>query len=247
MNRDHLMAIVREIHQTRYSDAKVIFLAGSLVRGTGTRYSDLDLVVLFEQLPNAFRESFYSGGYPVEAFVHDPETLHFFLTEFDRPTGMASLAQMIGEGIEVPGPSEFSEKIKALAASVRESGPPRLTADQIDDMRYQITGLIDDIRDPCSHAELVAAGTELYNELANFWLRTHCHWGAKGKSIPWQLADRNAAFADKYNLAFEDLFVNKDPTEVIFLAEQELGSFGGLYFDGHRRDAPQTSRKTVDL
>lgn len=73
---NEIIKITNEIRSTKYSEAKVIFLAGSIVRGEGTPDSDLDLVVVYEHLPNAYRESFYYGGFPVEAFVHDPQTLN---------------------------------------------------------------------------------------------------------------------------------------------------------------------------
>src|SRR4051794_11502050 len=102
MDISKLIAVTNDIRVAWYPDAAVVFLAGSLVRGEGTAYSDLDLVVVYEELPNAYRESFVTRGLPVEAFVHDPETLNHFLTRSDRPAGMASLAQMILEGVEVP-------------------------------------------------------------------------------------------------------------------------------------------------
>jgi predicted nucleotidyltransferase len=66
--------VTQEIFDLRYRDASVIFLAGSIVRGESTPFSDLDLVVIFDKLPAAYRESFYFQGFPIEAFVHDPET-----------------------------------------------------------------------------------------------------------------------------------------------------------------------------
>lgn len=108
-------------------NASVIFLAGSLVRGEGTSYSDLDLVVIFDKLPNAYRESMHFQNFPVEAFVHDPETLNYFLYEIDRPSGIPSLAHMILEGIEIPESNEMSQTLKELATSLIELGPPVLS------------------------------------------------------------------------------------------------------------------------
>ena len=92
---DELIAIATKIQQDRYPDADVIFLAGSVIRGEGTATSDLDLVVVFQQLPAAYRESFQFEGWPVEAFVHDPETLRYFFFEVDSPTGIPSLPAMV--------------------------------------------------------------------------------------------------------------------------------------------------------
>src|SRR5215471_11458146 len=123
---EDLIKITRQILDDRYPGADVIFLAGSLLRGEGTPYSDLDLVVIFEQLPHAWRESFNFQGYPVEAFVHDPETLNYFLFEPSRSSRPPSTARMVFEVIEVPGPSEISRSLKGIDVDIIASGPPEL-------------------------------------------------------------------------------------------------------------------------
>jgi len=112
---DQLTQVAQESFVRKYPDASIIFLAGSIVRGEDTPFSDLDTVVVFDKLPAAYRVSFYFQGFPIEAFVHDPETLDYFLYELDRPSGIPSLAQMILEGVEIPKPNEFSQSLKELA------------------------------------------------------------------------------------------------------------------------------------
>jgi predicted nucleotidyltransferase len=75
--------IAKEILESKYAEARVIILAGSIVRGEGTPYSDLDLVVIFDHLISAYPESFYFHNFPVEAFARGRETLnHFFSNKF---------------------------------------------------------------------------------------------------------------------------------------------------------------------
>ena len=62
--------------------------------------SDLDLVVVFQKLENAYRESSRFDNWPVEAFVHDSETLNYFF-QMDRVSGVPSLPNMVNEGVEV--------------------------------------------------------------------------------------------------------------------------------------------------
>lgn len=64
--------------------------------------SDLDLVVVYQRIDAAFRESFVYAGWPVETFVHDPETLRYFFMHVDRPSGVPSLAHMISTGMPLP-------------------------------------------------------------------------------------------------------------------------------------------------
>ena len=239
----HPTQVVTEIFATRYPDASLIFLAGSIVRSEGTSFSDLDLVVIFEHLATAYRESFYFNDYPVEAFVHDPETLNYFFYEVDRPSGIPALAQMISEGIEIPQASALSRALKDLAAAVLQLGPPRLSEEDVAKLRYDITNLVDDIREPRSKAELVGTGTQLYEALANHYFRTNNLWSAKGKSIPRILKQADEDLCLRYLSAFEELFASGRPDSVIALAEEILKPTGGFLFAGHRLEAPESHRK----
>ena len=237
--------VTREIFERKYPDASVIFLAGSIVRGESTPFSDLDLVVIFDKLPAAYRESFSFQGFPIEAFVHDPETLNYFICDVDRPSGIPSLAQMILEGIEVPMPNDLSRCLKQLATSVMQLGPPGLKEEEIRKLRYDLTNLVDDIRQPRSRDELVASGTELYAALADYYLRTNMHWSAKGKSIPRILRQANADLCLRYAASFDELFAHGRPESAVALVEEILRPRGGFLFDGHRLEAPADYRKPL--
>lgn len=243
--RDRLIKVAKEILKSKFPTAQVLFLAGSIVRGEGTPHSDLDLVVIFDKLPNAYRESFHFQGFPVEAFVHDPETLNYFLFEVDRPSGVPSLAQMILEGIELPEPGDLSQSLKQVAASVIEMGPPELSEEDVRKMRYNITSLVDDVRQPRSRDELLASGTELYEALADYYFRSNDLWSAKGKAIPRILKQADADLCSRYCNSFEELFSNGRPEMIITLIEELLEARGGFLFDGHRLDAPKDYRKPL--
>jgi predicted nucleotidyltransferase len=237
--------VTAEIFDRKYPDASVILLAGSIVRGESTPFSDLDLVVIFDKLPAAYRESFNFQGFPIEAFVHDPETLNYFLFEVDRPSGIPSLAQMVLEGVEIPKPNGLSRSLKQLAASVIQLGPPELSEEDVRKLRYNITSLTDDIREPRSRDELLAAATELYEALANYYLRTNHRWSARGKSIPRILRQADADLCLRYSTSFDELFTHSRPETVVALVEEILTPRGGLLFDGHRLDAPANYRKVL--
>ena len=242
---DHLIKITTDILNSKYPEASVIFLAGSIVRGEGTPYSDLDLVVIFKELPNPYRESFYFGSFPVDAFIHDPETLNYFFLEVDRPSGCPSLAQMVLEGVEVPQPTELSQSLKQQAVSVLDMGPPELSGEDVRRRRYTITDLVDDIRLPRTKEELVAAGTELYAALADYYFRANAQWSAHGKAIPRVMRRVNPVLYSRYCNSFEELFVQGRPEQVIVLAEEILSSNGGFLFEGHKLEASSVCRKPL--
>jgi predicted nucleotidyltransferase len=239
-----IIEVANAVRSDRYKDAAAVFAAGSIVRGEGTATSDLDLVVVYPTLPCAYRESFRFDGYPVEAFVHDPETLEYFFLEVDRPSGVPSLPQMVFEGIEVPGSSALSQGLKRRAAEVIEAGPPALEADSEQRLRYFISDLLDDLRAPRSQEELIGAGARLYERLADYHLRRRRLWSAKGKAIPRALRTVDPALASRYTDAFAALFVTSDPQPAIRLAEEFLREAGGPLFDGYRSEAPAAWRQS---
>jgi hypothetical protein len=227
----------RGVWRERYAGARVIFLGGSVMRGEATPASDLDLVVVFEQLPNAYREAFVYGGWPVETFVHDPETLeHFF--EMDRRRGLPALMSMVGEGVEVPEAGEFSARLKRRAAELLEAGPPPWDETELTLRRYRLNDWLDDMKFPRSPEELVATGACLYQDAAEFYFRARGLWSAHSKTIPRQLRRTDAAFAEKFLRAFDALFAGKRAEPAAALVAEMLEPFGGLLFDGFRNDAP---------
>jgi len=238
-----LIEITKEVLQAKYAAAELAFLAGSIVRGKGTAFSDLDIVVIFENLPNAFRESFYYKNFPVETFVHTPETLTYFF-EIGVESGNPSLAAMVSEGIEVPCKNHLSEKLKALANEVL-AHPPEISVEEIRDFRCWITDLIDDIREPRSKAELTASAATLYAALANFYLRTNNFWSSKSKTIPRSLQKANPDFCRNFCESFEELFVAGKPGKVIELTEKLLAPQGGFLFEGIQLDAPANWQKSI--
>jgi predicted nucleotidyltransferase len=58
MERQDPRTAALEVVSDRFGDAAVTFLSGSVTRGEATETSDLDLVVVYERVANAYRESF---------------------------------------------------------------------------------------------------------------------------------------------------------------------------------------------
>lgn len=242
---DRIIEVANAIRSERYQGASAVFAAGSIVRGEATPFSDLDLVVVYAQLDSAYRESFRFEEYPVEAFVHDPATLEYFFLEVDRPSGVPALAQMVIEGFEVPAPTEMSRALKQQAAALIASGPPALDTDSERRLRYFVSDLLDDLRAPRSRDELIGAGSRLYEQLADYYLRRRGLWSGKGKAIPRVLRQVDAELCSTYCDAFNELFARGDAAAVIRLAEGLMREAGGPLFEGYRADAPSTWRTNL--
>lgn len=242
--RNKVIETAKSIQEQRYPSAAAVFAAGSYMRGDATAYSDIDLVVVFDRLPNAYRESYRVDGFPVEAFVHDPDTLRYFIHRVDCASGVPSLPQMIVEGMEIPDPTKLSQSLKDFARRVLDAGPPNLTEEEVNTRRYAITDLVDDLREPRTIDEMIAAGTRLYVALADFQLRFHGNWSGHGKSIPRVLKRYEPEFCARFNAAFRCLFQSFDPKPVVEIAGEVLEPAGGFLFEGYRLDAPPGWRQS---
>jgi len=242
-NLTKLARIAARICADRYPGSAAAFLAGSHVRGEATATSDLDIVVVFDRLPCAYRDSFYFETWPVEVFVHDPQTLAYFFEEFDRRTGVPSLATMVSEGIAIPAATPFSNALKQSADTVLAAGPPAWSDEDRAASRYAITNLIDDLKDPRSDHEALAILASLYPALATHYFRSRNRWSASGKSIARALRSHDGAFANRFLESFKTAFAGGGTSGVIDLADEILKPDGGHLFAGYRRDAPASSRK----
>jgi predicted nucleotidyltransferase len=241
LTADGAERLAERVLTERYPLADAALAAGSLVRGGATATSDLDLVVLFNQLPNAHRESFVFEGTPVDAFVHDPETLRAFFGK-DIEAGKSAMLTMAIEGRIVGPRREPAEAMKAEAQAILASGPPPFDEATLDLFRYGITSRIEDLQDPRPWPEVVATGAWLHLALADFILRANGRWAATGKWVPRALAAFDPTLAAAFDAAFEDLLERRDAGPLISFAEHALAPFGGRLFDGYRAEAKAEER-----
>src|SRR4051812_3694478 len=146
---------------TRYPSASIVFCGGSVVRGEGFPSSDLDVVLIFDRLPNAWRESLDFEGWPIDVFAHDPETLVYFVAQ-DGAGGRPALAQLISEALVVPAPTVTSRAIQTWARAVVAAEPQVPPPASLTNDRYWITDLVHDFRDDRAPTELRALACKLY-------------------------------------------------------------------------------------
>jgi hypothetical protein len=231
-----------KIYREKFPDAKAFFLAGSVLRNEATKFSDLDIIVVFDHLEVAYRESFIFDEWPVEVFVHDPATLNYFFQKVDGPTGVPSLASMVSEGADISAPSDFSNKLKDTANTLLKDGPAHWSKAELDRSRYFITDFCDDLRSPRSFHEMVGTLGLLQEALTNFHFRSQSKWSARGKTIPRRWKQEDPALADEYLSAFECALKQGDTTKVIDFSEKLLKPFGGWLFEGFKMEAPKDWR-----
>lgn len=235
------LKIAEAVFRDRYHEASFAFAAGSIMRGEGTYLSDIDLVVIYDHIEVARRESYVVGEIPVEAFIHDRETLAWFVNE-DVSRGQPSILNMIAEGAIIGDNQSQAEELRRIISDRLSEGPPPLPATALNALRYEITDAVDDLRGERSFGEAMAIGALLYPKLVELALRGRGRWNGAGKWAPRLLGDVDAELANLFEDAFRALFKDGDASFVIALADAELAPHGGRLFDGDCRAAPRSWR-----
>ncbi|ASR09564.1 nucleotidyltransferase domain-containing protein [Rhizobium leguminosarum bv. viciae] len=238
---ERALAAARHCVASRFAGAAFSYVAGSLMRGEGTAFSDIDLVVVFPSLERAWRESFTDDGFPVEAFVHDPQTLAHYLHQ-DADSGYPIMANMVAKGCIVGSDIDSARVIQAKAASMLAAGPKPLAGESYDMLRYQVTDLADDLRGDRPPEEIVAIAALLYQKLADLILLGRGAWTGRGKWAPRLMKKLDAQLAAEFDAAFS-LAAAGDGVRFLALADRELALHGGRYFEGFRQDAPLEARR----
>ncbi len=243
--------VVQHIKEQRFAAADTILLCGSVVRGEATPRSDLDLVVLFDHVDAAWRESFVHDGWLIECFCHDRETAEYYFRESDYPSGIGALMHMVLDGIPVPAATPLSQQLKLQAQRVYDDGPPAWDTEETDNLRYTLSGLLDDLigaqeadlSEAQRQAQQRAIASVVYHMLAQFYLRVRGHWGATGKTILRRLHAVDASLATQYEQAFADAFSTGNTRLLQALIQEILAPYGGYLFAGHRRVSGPDERR----
>lgn len=238
---ERALAAARRSLASRYTGAAFAYVSGSIMRGEGTEFSDIDLVVVFPSLDRAWRESFTEEGFPVEAFVHDPQTLAHYLHQ-DAESGCPVMVNMVATGSIVGPDIERAGLIQAKAAGVLAAGPKPLDGPSYDMLRYQVTDLADDLRGHRPPEEIAAIAAALHQKLADLMLLGRGAWAGRGKWAPRLIRELDGELAVEFDMAFR-LAAGGEGSRVLALADRELALHGGRFFDGFRQEAPLEARR----
>lgn len=236
---------IKKLIKERYPDAITTFWAGSVLKNYDTIVSDLDLVIVYQHVDHAYREAFIYDGWPIDAFVHDEDTLRYFFDESRKTSGISGLISMILNGQAMPRSSAFSENIKALAQIFFEKGPVKWDKNKIDMERFLITDILDDIIFPKSRGEQVASAVKLFESLSYFYFRAQNKWTANGKSIVRYLNENNPQLASEFIESFEEVFRESNAINLKKLTQKILQPYGGLLWDGFKSNAPKEAKMSV--
>ena len=219
---------------TYFPECESALLAGSYVRHEATKTSDYDILVIRADSSRPYRETFRFEDTVVESFIHTKQScLEWF--ERDLQRRKPSLQHMMLEGIELKEKTKTVAFLKEEARRQLEAGPRPLSKNEIENYRYFITDMLDDLIGSEDLDEWIFISNELTLQAISFDLLMNGKWLANGKRIPrsYALHDR-----DRYNALIKGISVlHKDARKEPYVnwIQSILEKHGGRLDEGYSR------------
>ena len=238
MNKRDPIETAKAALDKHYPNALGAFAGGSVIQGTGTETSDIDIAVLFDDsFDEVHRFSTTLDDWPIEFFVHNLRAQNFYF-EQDRLRGMCVMPTLVGTGVMIPETSDVLRQQQSRALEVIKSGPPVLTDDDVGLRRYGISDLLDDLVDSSDSGERNAILVQLHNATGDLYLRGQGAWSGVGKALIRKLEDQDPTYAAQFADAFGSAFQGTALDKVIDLIDLVLQPYGGRLRHGYRSIAP---------
>ncbi|WP_433800333.1 nucleotidyltransferase domain-containing protein [Actinomycetospora sp. CA-084318] len=227
--------LVQQILSDRFPEALGAVLGGSAAHGESTASSDLDMVVLLSGPPAPMRVTERLRGRPVEFFVHTEESLVDFLGR-ERRLRRSPLLHMLATGTIVSDPFGRIAPLQELARRRWEAGPDVVDAAELEDRRYRLTALLDDLADTPDPGERAAITASVFTDLADLMLVSRTCWTGSGRWLLRRLHQVDPDLAQRLVAGFERA-VGGDPGLLLALGNAELARLGGRLDEGYERRA----------
>lgn len=191
------LALSERFVAERFPAATIAVVGGSTVRGTRTATSDVDLLIIGDEV-------FADGGSSLAAtYGFENEVFEVFAYTCDgfnewAHGGIAQhrpvIVHMLLEGAPVRG----GQPLTALRERWHEAikAGPDVSRHELDMRRYAITDLLDDLRDASDPLEQHVIAFNLFEKTAEFMLLLNRQWIGAGKYLPRRLRQWNNERAD---------------------------------------------------
>ena len=226
--------VARDLLDTYYPLARAAFLGGSVATGTYTANSDLDMIVIVDDLPGAFRETLRHRGWPVELFCHTVESFQDFVAR-DIEGRRPPLLHMCAEGFLMLDADGTGARMRAEARVLLDAGPPPATVTELEDRRYGTTDLLEDLIGARDEDERLFVAARLLTCVGELALVVQNRWLGHGK---WLLRRLRDAKEDELVNSYRALVRGEGAERFIAVTEAVLESAGGRMEAGYRRAAP---------
>ena len=215
----------------RYPEARWALLAGSVLDpDSRTAGSDLDVVVCLPDGAVGHRDALRWRGWPVELFVNTEAGHRWFIAQ-ETARRKPTLVRMIALGAPVAGEAD-ALGLKAECRMLLDAGPGPASDTALEDARYGVTDLLDDLAYARDGGEADVVRSVLWERVGHLALAAAGRWDGGGKWLLRELRAWDPGYAARWSAA------RHDDQAMIDVARATLDAAGGPLFEGYLRKAP---------
>jgi hypothetical protein len=239
--------IAHRLVSHRFPEARAAWLGGSAADGTGTVTSDLDITVLLAGAPAPYRESVFYGGWPVELFVQTEESIRWFCAG-ERREGRPTTLRLIGAATILVDRDGSGTRLQDACLTELEAGPDPVDQVRLDDLRYRVGDLLDDLSGGGPEHEQLMVAADLWRLTLELLLAGSGRWLGGGKWLHREAQAHDQAAGTEYaeTLGRAVRAVAEGSREpMIGVVSEVLELFGGPLFDGYRVEGPAPARRSA--
>jgi hypothetical protein len=222
------IADARALVGERFPAARAAFLGGGVLSSRRTPTSDLDIVVVIDGPPAPYRESLRWRGWPAEIFVQDMAVIGAWFAK-DAARRKPSLARMCSDGEILVDADGTAGVVRDQALAVLAAGPPVADQAELDQRRYGLTDLLDDLAGSTDPAETMIICWHVFEQTAELALLLAGSWLGGAKWLLREIRTVDQPLAEKLVAAHDK------PADLAKLADEVLARSGGRLWDGYRR------------
>jgi predicted nucleotidyltransferase len=223
------MDLARQLVLELYPEARAAWLGGSVVRGDASPTSDLDITVLLDGPPAPRRKSLEYGGWPVELFVHTEKSLRYFADK-DQLRRQPTMMRLVGESVVLVDTDGSGARLQQECLAEVAAGPEPLSVEELNQMRYGITDMLDDLVGGTDDVRL-AISSVLWQEAARLLLTGSGHWSGTGKGLLRELKAYDVAHGTDHAAKLLD-GVRASDDRLVVAVDDILAAYGGRLFSG---------------
>ncbi|MCW2791041.1 MAG: nucleotidyltransferase [Nocardioides sp.] len=228
----------RRLVAERFPNARAAWLSGSVVMGSATATSDLDVTVVLPDVA-VHRESLEYDGWPVELFVHTVASVWHFVA-LDLASRRPSMARLVATGVVLVDADGTAADLAAECADTLAAGPAPLSGSELDAMRYGLSDLLDDLDGGGAPEVLGAVAVATWQQAAELLLAVEGRWSGTGKWLVRELAAYDAQSGSAYAVRLQEGLAGAvcgraEPLRSV--ATEILDRAGGRLWAGYRADA----------
>ncbi|WP_128895639.1 nucleotidyltransferase domain-containing protein [Longirhabdus pacifica] len=214
-----------------FPNARFASLSGSVIMGTDTVNSDLDIVVCDDEEETPFRQSFYYNERQVEIFVINTKVYPYFF-EQSIETRIPTMLKMLSHAYVIKDDG-IGEQIMNEAKKLFNEGPGQWSESQIIQSRYEITDNLYDFIDLYDREELLYTANTLLQRIHEFIVGTRGNWNGIGKWGIRQLKVDHLQLSEELVSAFDAFYLRGEKEKIIAFVDNILEPHGGRFFNGY--------------